>query len=64
MKLLSMTAVCELTSLSRTAINRHRASGNFPEAVKVSVDRIAFVQSEVERWIADRIAARDQGEAA
>jgi len=57
--LLSMSKTCERTSLSRTSINRHREKGNFPEPVRVSEDRIAFVESEIEEWIAQRIAERN-----
>ena len=58
MKLLSLNEVCKKTSLSRTTINNHRFSGTFPEAVSLSETRIAFVETEVDDWIAERIAAR------
>ncbi|QYO79074.1 AlpA family transcriptional regulator [Devosia salina] len=47
-----------MTSLSRTAINVARADGRFPAAVPLGDKRIGFVKSEVEEWIAARIAAR------
>lgn len=56
--LVSMNTVCALTSLSRTMLNRYRAEGRFPAAVPLGDKRIAFVKSEVSRWIAERIAAR------
>jgi prophage regulatory protein len=46
-----------MTSLSRTAINNLRNSGRFPRAVPLGERRIAFIRSEVEGWIADRIKA-------
>ncbi|WP_078709349.1 helix-turn-helix transcriptional regulator [Consotaella salsifontis] len=55
--LISLNDACRLTSLSRTAINRWRAQGKFPPAVPLGDKRIAFIRSEVEQWIADRIAA-------
>ena len=58
MKLLSLNEVCKKTSLSRTTINNHRSKNAFPEAVHLSETRIAFVETEVDDWIAERIAAR------
>lgn len=58
-RLVSMNQVCAMTSLSRTTINMHRASGNFPKPVPIGEKRIAFVRAEVEQWIAERIAERD-----
>ena len=56
--LVSMKRASELTSLSRTMINRYRAEGRFPAAVPLGDKRIAFVRSEVLAWINARIAAR------
>ena len=61
--LVSLREVCGMTSLSRTAINQRRANGQFPKPVPLGDRRIAFVRSEVENWIRERIAAR-QPEAA
>jgi prophage regulatory protein len=56
--LVSMKRACELTSLSRTMLNRYRAEGRFCAAVPLGDKRIAFVRSEVADWINARIAAR------
>lgn len=56
--LISLNDACQLTSLSRTAINRWRDLGKFPKAVPLGDKRVAFVRSEVEAWIHDRIAER------
>ena len=56
-RLVSLNDVCAMTSLSRTAINKHRAAGTFPKEIPLGERRIAFVRSEVERWITDRIAS-------
>ncbi|MEQ1955958.1 helix-turn-helix transcriptional regulator [Mesorhizobium yinganensis] len=61
--LISMNDACALTSLSRTAINKWRAAGQFPQAVPLGEKRVAFVRAEVQKWISDRIRAR-QPEAA
>lgn len=57
--LISLNDACQLTSLSRTAINRYRAEGRFPQPVPVGFKRIAFVRAEVVAWIEARIAERD-----
>jgi prophage regulatory protein len=56
--LISLNDACRLTSLSRTAINRYRAEGRFPQPVPVGFKRIAFVRAEVVAWIEARIAER------
>lgn len=56
--LISIRDVCQLTSLSRTAINMRRAQGRFPAPVRLGDKRVAFVRAEVEQWIKDRIAER------
>lgn len=60
-RLVSLNDVCEMTSLSRTAINNFRARGEFPEEVQIGVKRIAFVGDEVDAWINARIEARAAG---
>jgi prophage regulatory protein len=57
-RLVSIKTACELTSLSRTAINRYRAEGRFPSAVPLGDRRVAFVKSEINEWIAARISLR------
>jgi prophage regulatory protein len=56
--LVSINDVCEMTSLSRTAISKHRYAGNFPIEVVLGERRIGFVRAEVEAWIDARINAR------
>jgi prophage regulatory protein len=56
--LVSIKRACELTSMSRTMLNRYRAEGRFPAAVPLGDKRIAFVRSEVADWINARISAR------
>ena len=56
--LISLNQECELTSLSRTAINRWRELDKFPKAVPLGEKHVAFVRAEVMTWIRDRIAER------
>ncbi len=61
-RLISIREACRLTSLSRTSLFLKSKSGEFPKPVRLSQDGIrkAFVLTEVEAWIAKKIAARDQ----
>jgi prophage regulatory protein len=56
--LISIAEAGRLTSLSRSAINRYRSEGRFPQPVPVGFKRIAFVRAEVMAWIEARIAER------
>ncbi len=56
--LMSMGQAVQATSLSRTMLNKYRTQGRFPVAVPLGERRFAFVRSEVDSWIADRIAQR------
>jgi predicted DNA-binding transcriptional regulator AlpA len=44
--------------LSRVQIKRLVAAKQFPQPVRLSSQRIAFVRAEIEAWIAERLAAR------
>jgi prophage regulatory protein len=56
--IVSLNTVCEMTSLSRTCVNKFRLAGQFPQPVVLGERRIGFVKSEVLTWIAARIASR------
>jgi prophage regulatory protein len=56
--LVSIKTACAMTSLSRTAINRYRSEGRFPQCVPLGDRRVAFLKSEVTDWINARVAAR------
>lgn len=49
---------------SRMHIRRLERHGVFPRHVKVSASRIAWVESEIDAWISERIADRDRRAAA
>ena len=39
---------------------RLEQAGVFPRRVKVGANRVAWVEAEIDQWIAERLAARDQ----
>ncbi|MEM6415536.1 MAG: AlpA family phage regulatory protein [Pseudomonadota bacterium] len=59
--LLSIDAVRTRTSLSRSAIYRALVAGHFPRPVKINSHRNAWVEAEIDQWIASQIASRDLG---
>ena len=57
-RFISLKKVLDLTSLSRTSLYRLQAAGTFPRSVQISEGRVAFLESEIEAWIAERIGER------
>jgi prophage regulatory protein len=55
-KLLRLSAVKEITGLSRSSIY---ADPDFPKPVKIGARSVAWVDDEVASWISIRIAARE-----
>ena len=52
--LLTMQQVMAATTFSRPSIYRLLSQGKFPAPIKLGRNRIAFVASEVDEWIASR----------
>lgn len=59
-----LPSVRHRTGLSRSEIYRRVAGGDFPKPIKLGDRASAWSASEVDQWIAGRIAARDAGAAA
>ncbi|MEA9428256.1 helix-turn-helix transcriptional regulator [Aeromonas caviae] len=53
--------VCEKTGLSKSSIYDLMTQGRFPQTVRLSEAGrgVAFVEAEVDAWMAQRIAARN-----
>lgn len=47
--------------LSQCQIWRLRKYGKFPQPIQVSAGRIAYLESEIDAYLASRIAERDGG---
>ena len=63
-RLLKLPQVKDLAAMSRSEIYRRVGLGTFPAPVKLGEHASAWVASEIDSWIADRIAARDAKAAA
>lgn len=60
--LLRHSQVRARTGLGRCAIYKRVKDKTFPQPIQLGPRAVAFLQSEVDKWIADRIAASRQGD--
>jgi prophage regulatory protein len=56
---LRMHEIIARVPFSRTHIYRLIARGEFPQNVKVGARRVAWIETEVDAWLAVRVAQRD-----
>lgn len=61
---LRFDAVKEFTGLSRSTVDRMIKSGDFPAPKRIGLRAVAWLSSDLARWQADRVSARDMAEAA
>ena len=57
-RLLTMDQVRERVTLSKQEIYRRIRRGEFPSQVRIGVSRVAWVESEIQEWIAQAISNR------
>lgn len=60
MKLIRQKEVTEMTGVSRACVYKLMAVGRFPKSVSLGERAVAWVESEVQEWILERIAERDE----
>ena len=61
-RFIAMGEVIDRVCLSKTHIYRKIKAGQFPRPVPLGPHKVAFVESEIEDWMAARIRAREQEE--
>lgn len=49
------------TGLSRSSIYNYMAMGAFPRPISLGPRRVGWLESEIEEWIAIRVAWREEG---
>ncbi|QYJ77927.1 helix-turn-helix transcriptional regulator [Shewanella acanthi] len=59
MKLIKLKEVIEITCLTKATIYRMIAAGKFPKQVSLGDRAVAWIESEIEGWINERIVERD-----
>ena len=55
-RLIRANEVLSQTGVTRTHLYRLMAAGKFPRSIRVTEGTSAWIESEVQQWIADRIA--------
>lgn len=63
-RFISMDDVIDRVSFSKTHIYRKIAGGTFPRLVPPGPRKVAFLEREIEAWMAARVDARESGEGA
>jgi len=56
-KILRLKAVKELTGLSRSAIYANAKTGTFPQSILLGLRTVGWLESDVQAWIDQRVAA-------
>lgn len=60
-RLLPTAVVLDRVCMSKTQLYRLINSGEFPKPIPISRNRVAFLESEVNAWIENRLRLRDEG---
>ena len=60
-KLLKAQDVADLTSMSRSHLHRLARDGKFPKPIKISENRSAWLESDVQEWISECIRKHHAG---
>lgn len=61
MRLIKLKEVMDCTGLGRSTVYNYIADGAFPKPVSLGARAVAWVEDEVQDWIAARIEERDDG---
>ena len=59
MRLIKLKEVMDCTGLGRSTIYNYIADKTFPKPVSLGLRAVAWVESEVQDWIKERIEERD-----
>jgi len=62
-QIIKLPKVEDKTGKSRSSIYREAAAGKFPKPIKLSERSSGWLESEIDQWIDERIAASRKGEA-
>ncbi|MER9938710.1 AlpA family phage regulatory protein [Mesorhizobium sp. M0088] len=59
-RIIRLRTVLDRTGLSRSTLYRKIAEGTFPAQIKISINGAGWRESDVNRWIADPVAWRNE----
>ena len=60
MRFIKMKEVMAKTGLAKSTVYKYVADNKFPKSVPLSERSVAWIESEVEEWMFERIAERDE----
>jgi prophage regulatory protein len=55
-RILRLKEVCRVTGLGRSCIYQLQAEKRFPRRIKIGLRAVGWLEDEVQKWLADRIA--------
>jgi prophage regulatory protein len=61
-RIIRLRTVLARTGLSRSTLYRKIAEGTFPAQLRISIHGAGWRESEIDRWVADPVAWRPEGE--
>ena len=59
MRLIKLKDVMHFTGLAQSTVYKYIADGSFPTPVSLGKRNVAWVESEIQDWIIERVMARD-----
>lgn len=59
MRLLKLKDVMYTTGLARSTVYKYISDGNFPKPVSLGERNVAWLESEIQDWIMEKIEQRD-----
>ena len=63
MRFLKLKEVMALTALGRSSIYKFMEESRFPKSVSLGDRAVAWLESEVEEWMYERLSQRDEKQA-
>ena len=64
MKILSRREAADRAGVSVSTVKREEAAERWPRRVQITANRVGYLESEIDNFIAERVAERDEYEAA
>ena len=58
MRFIRLKEVMHVTGLGRSSIYNNMAEGRFPKTVSLGGRAVAWVESDIELWMTEKVAAR------
>jgi prophage regulatory protein len=55
-RILRLKEVCKVTGLGRSCIYQLQAAKRFPHRIKIGLRAVGWLEDDVQKWLADRIA--------